>query len=250
MIFALHGFTGSGFDFQHLNQEFSQPRIDMAPDLPGHGTRGGDRHIDLDSTLDWLRHEHDRNSKPPSILLGYSMGGRIALNWVLQDHDRFQALVLISTSSGLEASARRQERNLADAAWIQRLHGLKRSAWLDSWNKQAVFQTPRPMNPAIQDTIRQHQLQADPEGWAAAMKGLGTGVLPYLGNDLDQIKVPTLLITGEYDTKFHSIAIAMKKALPQAQHCIISDAGHRPHLEQAKVTAATISQFAEEFDLG
>ena len=246
MIFALHGFLGTGADFDILSQHLAPAYPIAAPDLPGHGYLGSQRDITLDSTLDSLRQEHDSSAEP--ILLGYSLGGRIALNWALADPDRFKALILISTSPGLKDLEARAARQKQDAQWMERLSHIHISRWLNEWNAQTVFNTPMAIAPETLDKIHNRQLSADTAGWAAAMKGMGNGVLPYLGERLGKIKIPTLLITGEADTKFHAINCEMSSHI-KAKHTIIADSGHRPHLEHPNQTAAAIRVFVKETGL-
>ena len=64
---------------------------------------------------------------------------------------------------------------------------------------------------------------------------LALGVQPSLHAQLPTLHIPTLLIAGELDTKFTTIAQHMSQALPQSQLRIIPAAGHTVHLEQPEL---------------
>ena len=96
-ILALHGFTLGGAMFRELNQLLDAPTV--APDLPGHGGRdAADTSWDeaVDSVIESAR------TFQPATVLGYSMGGRLALGAALRQPDLFPRLVIVSTSLGIE----------------------------------------------------------------------------------------------------------------------------------------------------
>ena len=68
-------------------------------------------------------------------------------------------------------------------------------------------------------------------GLAAALRGLGTGVMPSLWDRLGTLDVPVALVVGERDEKFRAIAERMEAALPSASLHVVAGAGHAVHLE-------------------
>jgi len=117
-ILACHGFTGEGADFEPLRAVLPTGHVLVAPDFPGHGSRRGLRapadyslaaHL---ATLD----ESIRAVTEPVTLLGYSLGGRLALHWALANPGKFRQLILVGASPGLATEAERTERTYADAA--------------------------------------------------------------------------------------------------------------------------------------
>ena len=219
-----------------------------APDLLGHGSRGGDRDISLESTLCALSTSHDDCKPRPEVLLGYSLGGRIALNWVLAEPQRFKALILISSSAGLQGAEEEREQRLeTDTRWMERLAAEPLDTWLESWDRQPVFRRPDDRKIPELEAAQKRRHSADALGWAAAMSGLSTGRLPFLGNSLREIKIPVLLITGEHDSKFCELNASMSELL-EAQHSVIAKAGHRPHLEQPQAVAEVTKNFVTRLD--
>ena len=113
MLVALHGFTGNGNDFAPLTQALPEWRW-RTPDLPGHApdfsapSAPGDDCTEAASLryLDALISE----KSTPGVLLGYSLGGRLALRYALSRPGRLAALILIGTSPGLLDEDERRRR--------------------------------------------------------------------------------------------------------------------------------------------
>ena len=77
-------------------------------------------------------------------------------------------------------------------------------------------------------------------GLAAALRGLGTGVMPSLWGRLTELTVPVTLVVGDRDAKFLAIAEQMASALPAARLVVAEGAGHAVPLEAPDVVAAAI----------
>ena len=93
---ALHGFTGEGADFADLRSHLPAAADFLAPDLPGHGARRGLRQAGDYSLRAHLAIIDEAVGGHEGVtLLGYSMGGRLALHWALQNPGRWRRLVLI-----------------------------------------------------------------------------------------------------------------------------------------------------------
>lgn len=160
-----------------------------------------------------------------AVYVGYSMGGRLALQLALDHPDTVERLVLVSASPGIADPAARDERRRADADLAQRLERIGVDAFLDEWLAQPMFASL----PAA---------KADLEGRRAntvarlthQLTVLGQGVQPSNWDRLDEISVPTLLFAGSKDTKYLAIAEQMADPM-QANLRVLSGCGHACHLE-------------------
>ena len=233
-LVLLHGFTGSAESWSaHIEALAARFRV-VRIDLPGHGrtpvlsvercafTRVGD---DLASIL-------ARVVDVPAHLLGYSMGGRLALYTALTHPDRVRTLILESASPGLESAAERGARRDADEALAERILAQGVPAFIDAWEKLPLFATHARLPQSIRDAQRHQRLASDADGLAISLRAMGTGVQPSLWAHLSDLQAPTLLITGDEDAKFTSVAQRMAAAMPNATHRQIIHSGHTPHLEQ------------------
>jgi 2-succinyl-6-hydroxy-2,4-cyclohexadiene-1-carboxylate synthase len=86
-------------------------------------------------------------------------------------------------------------------------------------------------------------MKNDPIGLAKSLREIGTGKQPSLWNNLSNIATPVLLLTGEDDKKFVSIAEEMKKKCMAAEMKIIKNCGHAVHFEKPEDFIREINRF-------
>lgn len=234
LLLACHGFTGEGADFDALRAVLPAGLTLQAPDFPGHGSRRG-----LRAPADYTLAAHLRildqavlGATEPVTLLGYSMGGRIALHWALANPGKFRQLILVGASPGLATEAERSERTYADTAVARYLRTEGLQAFYKYWHNQPFFRTllalPKPQLEPI--LARRHA--NDPEGLALSLEQVGTGRLPSLWERLSELTGPVDLVTGEHDPKFTELARRMGERLPKARLSVLEGCGHAVHLER------------------
>jgi 2-succinyl-6-hydroxy-2,4-cyclohexadiene-1-carboxylate synthase len=165
------------------------------------------------------------------------MGGRIALYTALALPGAVQRLVLVGASPGIADAAEREARRRADVLLAERIEAIGVAAFAQEWGAQELFagQEERVAAAAHADRLRN-----TPHGLAAALRGLGTGVMPSLWGRLGELAMPVTLIVGERDAKFRAIAEQMAPAIPDCRVEIVAGAGHAAQLEQPAVVAALI----------
>jgi 2-succinyl-6-hydroxy-2,4-cyclohexadiene-1-carboxylate synthase len=248
-LLLLHGFTGSAATWEPLLLHVTPRRRVIAPDLIGHGGSGApadparyrmERCVaDLPALLDAL-------DVAQVDLLGYSMGGRIALHLALAAPQRVRRLLLESASPGLadpdERAARVQSDNdLADA--IER-DGI--AAFVAYWERLPLFAGRQTLPPAVREKQRAQRLQNRPTGLANSLRGMGTGQQESLWERLAELTLPVRLLVGAQDRKYCDIARRMEQLLPAAQVSVVADAGHTIHLEQPDRFAQLVGDFLAE----
>jgi len=248
-IVLLHGFTGSAASWGgHLETSASHGFRVIALDMLGHGQSDAPTdprryaiawcEADILAVLAVLGvHEGE------AILLGYSMGGRIALYTAFSGF--FRALILESASSGLADPLERAQRKNSDeqlAASIER-DGIE--AFVTYWEQLPLFASQQRLLNEQQRALHEQRLQNRPLGLANSLRSVGTGVQPNLQERLTTLTIPVLLLAGILDTKFCTIAQHMAQSLPHAQVHIIPDAGHTVHLEQPEVFDRMVIDFCK-----
>jgi 2-succinyl-6-hydroxy-2,4-cyclohexadiene-1-carboxylate synthase len=176
-----------------------------------------------------------------AILLGYSMGGRIALYCAFSGY--FRALILESASPGLATLTERQQRQASDEALATRIQQDGLEAFIDYWEKIPLFASQQRLSAEQREELHTQRLNNRVLGLANSLRGVGTGAQPELYTRLSTLNLPVLLLAGELDSKFCTIAQHMASQLPQATLQVIPEAGHTIHLEQPEAFVAKVSEF-------
>jgi len=239
-LILVHGFTQTGRSWQPVLHALGGRYRALAPDLPGHGDFAARRPASFaacDAYLGALA--GDRRI----TLAGYSLGGRVALHAGLSLGDRVERLVLISASPGLANASERGARAAADAALADHIEAVGLQAFVREWGAQPLFAgMPR----GIAELAEADRMRNTAEGLAAALRGLGTGVMPSLWNRLEELTVAVDLVVGERDLKFRAIAERMQAALPDARLHVVPGAGHAVQLEVPGAVADVLAAAGTE----
>lgn len=166
------------------------------------------------------------------ILIGYSMGGRLALSYAKNYSNLLKGLILESASPGIENFNERIARIESDNKLIEMIESQTVEEFIDYWMNQELFQTQKKL-PAIKlEEIRKIKIENNNKtGLINSLLGFGTGQMNSLWNDLKKIQCRTLLITGELDEKYTIINRRMNELIDTSAHSIVKNAGHNVHLE-------------------
>src|SRR5205814_2225978 len=128
----------------------------------------------------------------------------------------------------------REARRRAEEALAERAEAMTMEAFAREWEQHDVF-AGQP--PAVRALARGDRLRNDPRSLAAALRGLGTGVMEPLWERLGELDVPVTLVVGERDHKFVAIARAMAERIADAEIVVADGAGHAVHLERPEAVA-------------
>jgi len=248
-IVLLHGFTGSRDIWLDLREKLCPDRRVISFDLPGHGgTRVGDEieNYSIESTSAMVIAALENFLGAPRFaLLGYSMGGRLALFIALKYSTQVSRLVLESASPGIAGADERARRRADDGALaaFARTNGI--AAFVDRWEKAPLFASLARLPPDTLRRLREQRIRCSAEELARSLIGMGTGVQPWLGDELAALRIPVLVIAGAMDQKFVEIGKYMCSQIPNSQFQIIGGAGHMPHLEQPSQFWRAVADFLD-----
>jgi len=160
------------------------------------------------------------------VLIGYSMGGRLALHALRADPGLWRRALIVSAHSGLKTEEERAARLKNDGAWAAKARQLPWDAFLGEWNTQPVLAGN------VDALSGREALEARREAVAEAFDcwslGRQANLLPFLEN----LNVPVTWLAGERDAKFTAVARTSVGNLPQGRLEIVADAGHRVPWEQ------------------
>ncbi len=182
----------------------------------------------------------DELPPPGAEVVGYSMGGRIALHSALAEPDRWPALVLVGVSAGVDDP---EARRKADEDLAERIERSTIEDVVAHWEAQPVFATQPPEVVVAQ---REGRLSHDPGELARLLRSYGQGVTPPVWEHLGEIEDPVLLLAGELDEKYVAAGGRMASALPNGVFRTIPGAGHAPQLEDPDAVAAELRAFLDE----
>ena len=250
-VVVLHGFTGSGAAMAPLTDRLvaaGQPGAALrviAADLVGHGDSAAPEDLDLyrvEAMAGQVVAVADALELGTFHLVGYSMGGRVALTLGCSSAHRLRSLTLIGASAGISDPAERRRRTEADEARAERLTS-DFGAFVDEWMTDPLFAGQAALGEAHLWAARAQRLASQPEGLARSLTAAGTGAMAPVHERLAACEVPTLLVVGAEDSKFCVIADCLAEALPTAAVARIDGAGHAAHVERPDVTVAAIAEF-------
>lgn len=198
-IVALHGFLGSPKDFEHWDvmPVKLEPKVNFAKEFNA-----------------WAK-EH---FAPPRVIMGYSLGGRLALHVLLDEPSLWSKGILISTHPGL--TGEREKRLKHDQAWAKRfLH----DPWEDlmrDWEAQEVFKN---------ETYRFIRKEADykREDLAKWLTHFSLGLQEDLLPKISELNLPLLWVTGEHDHVYRGLAKKACKNHLFSREFVIPGSYHR-----------------------
>ncbi len=246
-LVLLHGFTGSAASWGRHLDVFEQYgfRV-LALDMLGHGKSDAPRDPyrydirECRADILTLLTEMDVHAEE-AVLLGYSMGGRIAIYTAFSGF--FRGLILESASPGIADPIEREERIKSDEQLADRIERDGIGAFVDYWESLPLFASVQRLPAKQRQALHTQRLKNNPVGLANSLRGLGAGMQPDMREQLHKLTYPTLLITGILDSKFTSIAQEMVQLLPDTQLHSVPDAGHIVHLEQPKIFDRLVRDF-------
>ncbi len=243
VLVLLHGFAQTRRCWGPLAEGLAADRTVVAVDLPGHGgsTRAAD--ADLDRTVDLLGSTLAGLDGPLDVL-GYSMGGRVALTWMVTDPGRIRRLVTIGATAGITDTSRRAERRDADEERARRVERDGVDGFVEWW-------LGLPMFAGLPDWARfdEERRGNSADALAASLRNAGTGSMRPLWDDLAALGrsggAPALLALAGGDDPDYVAHAARLAADTGGRAVTIPGAGHAAHLERPDETLAAVRRFLD-----
>ena len=234
MIWALHGAVGSAADWRVFAESVRSSGEEI-------------RRLDLWRFLDCCPMPLEKfgvtlsteiaRIDPEPVIIGYSMGGRLALHALLAKPDMWKAAIIISAHAGLSSESDRSERRKRDAEWsAQALKG-EWSEFLSTWQGQAVLDG---VNMPDRNSLRGRRASI-----ARSFVDWSLGAQKDLTPRLSEITAPVLWVTGERDRKFTSLAKQSVPHLQNGRHLSLLECGHRVPWEKPDEFSQEVRAFLE-----
>ena len=204
----------------------------LAPDLPGHGGRAGER-FTFTAASQVLGDLIERETAGRALVVGASLGGYVAIDLAHRFPDRVAGLVLAGAS-----------RNFMGALglYLRLVGGAMQRGWLKQTRERAEERTRRIFPPALAEAAGE-QIKA-----GVFPESLGPAFAEMAGRDfqllLAEYPGPTLIVNGERDTGPRAAAARFARAARHAQVVTIPDAGHACNLDQPEQFNRAVREFA------
>ncbi|HBS6071958.1 2-succinyl-6-hydroxy-2,4-cyclohexadiene-1-carboxylate synthase [Klebsiella aerogenes] len=229
----LHGFSGDRDEWRTVGESFpAWPRLYL--DLPGHG---GSADIAVDGftgVSELLQATLNSYNILDYWLIGYSLGGRVAMNFACQPRAGLRGLIVEGGHPGLEDEASRQARLINDSAWAERFRREPLAQVFADWYQQPVFASLDAAQRASLVALRRRNNGAT---LAAMLEATSLARQADLRPSLQARDFPFHYLCGERDAKFRAIAQALA-----ADIHIIHHAGHNAHRDNPAAVIACLAQ--------
>ncbi len=176
----------------------------------------------------------------PPVLVGYSMGGRVALETLVRTDRALPLSGTVFESAGLGPRDDADRTALAKRSrqWLAKLQAEGVEAFVDWWESLPLFATQRLLEQDVRDRVRAERIGCGVDGLACMLAGTGQHLQSYADDSLAALQdaaargIAVVYLAGEHDDRYCAIAEAIRASSPLVQVHIVDDAGHNIHLER------------------
>lgn len=245
-IVLLHGFTGNAESMAGLAARLPDDAPLVVPDLVGHGKSDAPDDPALyaiEACVAQLCALFDQLEISRARLVGYSMGGRVALALAALAPERVESVAVVGAHTGIADAGAREERIRADEALADQILREGVPAFVDDWMARPIFASQRRLGVQPLSRAREQRLANRAEGLALSLRAMGAGAQPVLTRALASAAVPVCFVVGAEDRKFLGIARELQRQIPASSVVVVPEAGHAAHLENPAVLATALADF-------
>ena len=245
-VVLLHGFTGDTSTWSTCEAFLMKSSKVIKIDLIGHGKSTSPesiRRYEMESVVEDLCHIFQYLNIKQVDMVGYSMGGRLALAFAILKPTLVRNLVLESASPGFLTEEERKSRRQQDQQLANRIRENGIDWFIEYWENIPLFESQKKLPAPIRKRIKEQRKQNSIKGLANSLIGMGTGSQPSFWENLTNYPGEVLLLTGSMDRKFVSIAEKMSMRLKNSKWINIDGCGHAIHVEQPEKFGTIVSGF-------
>lgn len=236
-LVLIHGFTDNLNMWANQVAEFSKTCKVLTLDVRGHGqTEAPSGALSMDLFAEDIQGLLEALKIEKACVLGYSMGGRIGLQFALKHPEKVTGLVFANSGIagvGYQIPEEQMKEMVARREQMMELYqsnDIERIA--DSMAERSMTPGMREKNPELFKKYKAIKLQNNPEHYFAIMQAMGAAAAS--PPDLSQIKCPALIIAGDQDLFMSmDVTLFMAKTMPRALMKVFST-GHASAMEVPK----------------
>jgi 2-succinyl-6-hydroxy-2,4-cyclohexadiene-1-carboxylate synthase len=246
-VTLLHGFTQSGKSWNEVISKMPERWMWIVPDLRGHGatqTLNG-APCSMDACAADLEMLWEHLGVERTHLVGYSMGGRLALHVAARRPQRILSLLTIGAHAGLDPDGR-EGRRLGDEALAQRIEKGGVAAFVDYWSSLPMFAGIDRRGPSFVAEVRADRLENHAAGLACSLRGMGAGAMEPVWDDLARVRFPCTFVAGQLDHGYVASARRLTATVLHSRVEVVLHAGHSVHQERPDPFARVLFNHLEQ----
>ena len=179
--------------------------------------------------------EGDNFKNKKNILIGYSLGGRLALHSLLEKN-YWDGIVIISANPGLTNEEENRLRIRNDENWASKFLNEPWDSVISAWNSQGVFSGQK-------NSLNRQEDKYNKNNLARMLTEFSLGRQENLRTLISSINIPAIWIAGEQDSKFASIASEIPSLNKNIKSVIVEQAGHRVPWENPEIFISICKNF-------
>jgi pimeloyl-ACP methyl ester carboxylesterase len=239
-LVLIHGLGSSTRDWEAQVSEFSKSYRVITLDLRGHGQTdkpAGPYSIPmLAADVKGLLHTL---ALPPVHLVGLSLGGAVAFQFVLDCPSSVKTLTIVNSGPSLGGTPDEAQKEVERRVGIVRQMGMKAMG-----EALSPILFPKPEQAPLRETFIKRWAENDPEAYIEATRSiLGFNVLDRLG----EITCPTLILASDQDYTPVAMKEAYTKLIPRAQLVVIHGARHALPIEEPEKFNSALGDFLTRY---
>ena len=235
-LFCIHGNFQAPSVWKPLaeNLKTRNVNLDVIPiNLENYSFDGFNRWVD-----DFCNSVQTLAGQEKSFLLGYSLGGRLALHASLHNPNLWQGMIIVGADPGLESQEEKKLQLDKDRSWAERLKREPLEKLVDEWDAQSVFR-------GIRNQAPRNLGEMNPDRLSQQFKVFSKGIQQNLAPKLAELKRPPILfLSGEKDDKYQKIGKELAKSSSIVKAQVVPDAGHRVPWENPESFVRVLIDFA------
>jgi len=245
-IVLLHGFTSNLHTWDELTKKLCPSYKVIRLDIIGHGNSDSPSNIEeyaIERQAEVIKEILDKLDLKKVSILGYSMGGRLAITFACMYPNMVSRLILESTTAGIENEADRVIRRNNDELLARKIDEEGIESFVDYWENISLFASLKKLPSEALANMREQRLANNKIGLINSLRMMGTGSQPSWWNEIQKFEFPVLIIVGEKDEKFCLIGKKLQNTIKNAKIELICGAGHIIHVEKPQIFGTIIEEF-------
>ncbi len=251
-LVLLHGFGASVFSWRKVIAPLARGGTVIAFDRPAFGLTArplpgewrGENPYSPEAQADLTVALLDELGVEKAVLVGHSAGGTVALLSALRHPERVEALVLVDAAIYREGATPGWLRPVLLTPQMQRLGPLL-VRLLVRGGEAAIRIAWDDPDKVVPEILSGYNKPLQVENWDRAVWELILASHPLgLGTQLDEIRIPVLVITGDHDRVVPTReSVRLAAELRKAELVVVRDCGHVPHEERPELFLRATTDF-------